>query len=61
MNVEPFLRQSSVFRFFPAEHQDRVRSLILVRRIAAKPQQHQHEQKAIMARSELALGSLPRE
>jgi len=27
MNIEPFLQQSSVFRFFPREHQDRVRSL----------------------------------
>jgi ATP-binding cassette subfamily B protein len=27
MNIEPFLQQSSVFRFFPPEHQDRVRSL----------------------------------
>jgi len=27
MNIEPFLQQSSVFRFFPPEHQERVRSL----------------------------------
>ncbi len=27
MNTEPFLQQSSVFRFFPQEHQERVRSL----------------------------------
>ncbi|MGZ8867226.1 MAG: peptidase domain-containing ABC transporter [Thermoanaerobaculia bacterium] len=27
MTAEPFLQQSSVFRFFPAEHRDRVRSL----------------------------------
>src|SRR4051812_44108299 len=27
MTTEPFLQQSSVFRFFPSEHQDRVRSL----------------------------------
>jgi HlyB family type I secretion system ABC transporter len=27
MSAEPFLSQSSVFRFFPPEHQDRVRSL----------------------------------
>src|SRR5450755_2632199 len=27
MTVEPFLQQSSVFRFFPLEHQERVRAL----------------------------------
>jgi len=43
-------------------NQGRVRSLILVRRrMAVKPQQHQHEQQAIVARSELVLSSFVRE